>query len=337
MSQNNSFLYNVKLISGRSNVELAKSTSKFLGIPLEECIIEDFANTEINVKLTDTIRGSDIFVISSGCALDGRSINDHLIESLLLCDACRRSNAKSITFITTSFPYARADKKDHRGPISSKLVIDLIVASGANRIISVDLHSGQIQGFADIPFDNLYSINNMIYHFKNGIFKDKTNEELNKEYILVSPDAGGIKRIESYAKKLGIDFIILHKQRNYSQKNTVDKSILVGEHHLLKDKIAIVGDDMIDTCGTMVKGIEVLMEKGARGVILFATHGIFSGPALERIMKTDAILKVIVTNSLPQQENIKKCPKIECIDMGPFIGDVIKRLTTGLSVSELFS
>lgn len=330
-------LSNVKLMAGRSNKELAESISKFLGTPLEDCLVEDFANTEINIKVNQTVRGFDMFIITSGCATEGRSINDHLIETCLLCDGCRRSSAKSITLIISNMPYARADKKDQRGPISSKAIIDMLVASGANRIITVDLHSGQIQGFTNIPFDNLYAIKCISSHFQNTIFKGKTKEEINSEYCFVSPDAGGIKRIESYSKRLDVDFIILHKQRNYTKKNTVDKSILIGEPQLLNGKIALVGDDMIDTFGTMSKGCDVLMENGAKGVIVFATHGIFSGPAIERIMANDAIIKIIVTNTLPQTELMKKCPKIECIDIGPFLGDVIRRIITGESVSETFS
>lgn len=326
----------VLLLSGRSNTALAGSVSDVLKKSLFDVDLSQFANTEIDVRLGHSVRGQNIFIIQTGSAFDGRSINDHLIELCMMIDACKRSSAKSVTVIVPCYPYSRSDKKDHRGPIGAKLVANLLIASGATRIIATDLHSGQIQAFADIAFDNLYCVKPLLSTLKKTIFSEVPLDSLNDHFVLVSPDAGGLKRIVNYSKILKMNYVTLHKQRNYVAHNTVDSSILIGDPSLIAGKTAIMIDDMIDTCGTMIKGTQELISHGVKNVILMATHGILSDPAIERINACPDIIKVIVTNSIDQTKNIEMCPKLIVVDLGPFLADVIERLIIGASLSELF-
>ncbi len=271
--------------------------------------------------------------MQTGARFEERSINDHLIELYLLIDGCYRSQANSINVIAPCFPYARSDKKDDRGPISAKLVINQIFSAGARRLVSMDLHAGQEQGFTDQPFDNIYCINIIIPYLKT--LTDGNSDK----YILVSPDAGGVKRITKYAEKLHLDYVMLHKQRNYSLLNVVESSMLLGNPDILskaKGKIAIVIDDMMDTCGTMAAGVQTLIDNGITRVILVATHGIFSGDAIVKLNECEAILEVIVTNTICQQYNLEQCSKLHVIDTSPLLSEVIRRILCDDSISELF-
>ena len=324
------------IIVGRSNYDLGNKIVKLLnengfGQNLS-VIINNFANTEINVELKESVRGQDVCIIETGSKFGENSINDSLIETLILIDACKRSSAKSITIIMPCFPYARSDKKDHRGGINSKLVCDILTTAGATRIVAVDLHSSQIQGFANIPFDNLYAIKDISQYLINNIFKVYGKQNC----ILVSPDAGGIKRIKAYSELLDMNNVILNKFRDYSTNNKIDKSMLIGEPHMIENKIAIMIDDMIDTAGTMIKGAEELLKYGAKSVILIATHGILSNPAIEKINNTDYISHVIVTNSIDQTENVKLTPKINVVDISHLIATIIQYISTGGSISSMF-
>lgn len=326
----------IRIIGSRSNFELAEQISKKLNVPMVNYSVSVFANTEINIKLNESVRDYHIYIVGTGSALENRSINDHIMELLLLIDSCRRSNAKSVSLVIPCYPYARSDKRDHRGTIASKLMTDLFINAGVNRIIAVDLHAGQIQGFTNEPFDNIYAMNTIINYMKEKLFTNMTQEEINDNFILASPDHGGIKRVEAYCKKLHMDHITLHKQRDYTKMNCVMNSSLIGDKSKLTNKTVILIDDMIDTAGTMVAGANELVSNGAKDVILLATHGILSGEAINRINLNEYIQKVIITNSIDQNKNIEKTNKIDVISLDDLLSQVITRLVNGNSLSELF-
>jgi ribose-phosphate pyrophosphokinase len=324
----------VRLISGRSNKPLAEGIAKNLGINLVDCVINDFANTEIDVVINENIRGSYVFIIQSGGANENQSINDYIMETLILIDACRRADAAKVNVILATFPYARSDKKDKRGTaISASLVARLLEVSGANRVISLDLHSGQAQGFHNNPMDNLYGINLHINNLRNTIFRDLTLEEINDKYVLVALDVGCSKRIKEYAKRLKMRYAVMDKQRDYSKANTVLQSVLVGN---VTGKIALCVDDILDTFNTCVSAINDLKEHGASGAIVLVTHGIFSGHAAKKINECNFISKVVTINTLDQTKTQINIPKLEVIDSSPLFAEVIRRLTVGGSISSLF-
>jgi len=332
-------LSNVGIIGGRSNPELSKKIAAALfgdKDKLVDCILDDFANGEIRVELLENIRGRDIFVIETGVSDNYHSINDYFVELLAITDACKRSNARTVTVIMPFYPYSRSDKKDNpRVPIMAKVVANALKKK-IFRLISLDLHSGQIQGFGDFPFDNLFAINLFVDYFNKTLFNGLTHEEVNSRYVLVSPDNGGIKRIDAYAKRLKMPFVTMHKQRDYTQKSVVMKSMLIGDPESLVGKTAIMIDDMVDTMGTMQAASNTLRELGVKDVVIVATHGIFSGPAFKRIEDCDAIREVIVTNTLPQDENLQKSNKIRCVDTSGLFSEVIQRLVEDGSISDLF-
>ena len=330
-------LEDIKLIAGRSNMQLAKLISTKLGIPLLNRCLDDFANRELKVELSESVRNADIFILQTGCSHSNHSINDYLIELVAMADACRRSSSRSITALIPCYPYSRSDKKDHpRVPIMGAVVATMLKTAGISRIVSMDLHSGQIQGFCDEGFDNLFAINLHINNLNEKYFKGMTVNEINDNFVLVSPDNGGIKRIEAYAQKLRMNYVTMHKQRDYTKKNTVLRSVLIGDPKLLIDRTAIIIDDMVDTMGTMIATIEELKSMGLENVIIIATHGIFSPPALDRIIKSDVIKKVIVTNTIPQELNCKATDKIEVVDISDLYAKIVKRLVKGGSISKLF-
>lgn len=326
---------NVKLIAGRSNKPLAQGIARALDQRLVNCIIDSFANGEIRVEINENIRGAHVFIIQTGGSDSENSINNYLVETLLLIDACKRADAYRVDVVFACFPYARSDKKDKRGtPIGASMVTIVLKAAGADRIISMDLHSGQIQGYTNLPFDNLYGIKLHTDNLRCNLFgKIGILEEINKKYVLVSLDLGGSKRVQAYAKKLNMCYALMDKQRDYSKANTVLKSVLVGD---VKDKIAICIDDMVDTFGTCLAGMVDLQEHGCLGAIILATHGILSGPAAKRINECDFIQQVIVINTLDQTKNMQLIPKLQVIDASPLFAEVITRLILGGSVSALF-
>ncbi len=338
LKANSDSLSSIRLISGRSNPELAKLISEHLGIKLVECDLGDFGNTEVKIKIEDNVRNCDVVILQTGSYDKVHSINDYLMETMALISACKLSNAKSITVNLACFPYARSDKKDApRVPIMAKLVADMLQTAGATRVVSVDLHAAQIQGFFNIPFDNLFAIKDLILYLNAHLFKNMKTEERDNRYVLVSPDEGGARRVKNFANQLKMNFVILDKTRDYRQPGVVLKSILVGDRELIKDKTCIIIDDMVDTCGTMVSAAKELKNYGAGDVIIMATHGVFSGPAFERLNACDLITKAIVTNTLPQAANQKKSEKLEVVDISGLLAEVIKRLQTGESISELFN
>lgn len=330
-------LDNVKIICGRSNEELGKLISDKLKIPLVDCCLEDFANKELRVEIYNNLRGRDIFILQTGSSDDVHSINDHIMELVAIASACRLSSARTVTALVPYYPYSRSDKKDNpRVPIMGRVFADMLVGAGVDRIVSMDLHAGQIQGFSSCPFDNLFCLNLFVSYMKNTLFKGMTQDDINEKYVLVSPDQGGINRVKAYAKKLEMNYIFMHKQRDYTQKSVVMKSMIIGDIKNIEGKKGIIIDDMIDTMGTMTAAATELLEQGMDRACIIATHGIFSGPAFKRIMSCDAIDKVIVTNTLPQMQNMEKCGKLVCIDTSDMSSEVIRRLIEGGSLSELF-
>ena len=326
---------NVKLIAGRSNRPLAEAIANHLGKKLVDCVIDKFANGEINIEVKENVRGCHVFIIQTGANYQTNSINDHIFETLLLIDALKRADASKVDVAFACFPYARSDKKDKRGtPIGGSMITNILKAAGADRIISMDLHSGQAQGFSNLPFDNLYGIKLHIDNLQNTIFKGLTLEQINEKYVLISLDVGGAKRLHTYAQRLKMRYAIMDKQRDYVNKNNVLKSVLIGD---VNGKIAVSIDDMADTCGTILAGVADLQEHGCLGTIVLVTHGILSGPAAERINKCDFIERVIVINTLDQTQNQINIPKLQVIDCSPLLAEVIRRVVSGGSISELFN
>jgi len=326
----------IKLLAGNSNKPLANAISRELGIKLTDCVVEKFPNTEIRVEINENVRGCIMFIIQSGGSnnIEGDSINDYIMETLLLIDACKRSGANKVNVFFALLPYSRSDKKDKsRVPIAGALISRILESAGADRIICMDLHASQIQGFTTLPFDNLYAINLHIKNLKSALFDQMSNEHINENYVLVSLDVGGSKRVKEYAKRLNMNYALMDKQRDYSKPGTVLKSVLVGD---VKNKTAICIDDMCDTCGTMVAGINDLKSHGAKDAIVVVTHGIFSGIAIARINECDFVKEVRVIDTLDQTENIRKCNKITVVGSSWLFAQVIKRLVDGDSISELF-
>lgn len=344
-------LSNVKLISGRSNIILAQKIAHYLNIELIDRKIIDFPNSEINIQINENIRHKDIFIIQTGSKDEFHSINDYIMETLIMVDACKRSGSKSITCIMPSFPYARSDKKLHsREPIVASLITELLTASGCNRIISVDLHAAQIQGFTKQPFDNLYAINLHIENLKKTILKEyfptdnsicedenqKLKETMNQNFSIVSLDVGGSKRVVEYSKRLGIEYSFFDKQRDYTKPGTILKTLFVGNVSLKNKRIFVI-DDMIDSGSTMVAGIKILSDFQVKSAIIIVTHGLFSGEAIKNINECNLIEKVIVIDTLNVSDKMKKCNKIEVVTCADMLGETIKRIKTGESISELFA
>jgi len=286
-----------------------------------------FANNETNIKFNESIRGKNAYIVSTGAG----DINTNFLSSLFISRACKRSAAKSITMIYGAFPYARSDKKDHRGTIGASDIASMIEDAGVNRVITFDLHSGQIQGFFHkIPCDNIYCIKEL---------SKKLKEYNTMNMVLCSPDAGGVKRVEAWANIMKMDYVIMHKKRDYSKPNTIASTKLIGDPDSIKNKTLVLIDDMADTMGTMCATINELSQYNIKDCIVIVTHGYFSGEALERINMNPLISKVICTDTISQKENILRCPKIEVVGLAPLISEIIKRIEVSPteSISELFS
>ena len=327
----------MKIIAGTSNVSLATKIAEILDIPLCECLLEKFSNTELRIEIKENVRNEDVFIVQTGGYDESYSINDYIMECLIIIDACRRSMTKSINVIMPCFPYARQDKKDEsRAPISAKLLANLLEKAGIDRLVVMDLHASQIQGFFDIPVDNIYSFPVINQYFNEKYFNSISLQEKQQKYVLVSPDAGAIKRTLKFAKLMKLNAVFMHKQRNYEIANTIDDMMIVGDPKYIINKTAIILDDMCDTGGTLIKCAKLLRENGVNNVICCVTHGILSGPALERLNATEYIDKMIVTNTLEQQNKISQCNKIEIIDISNLLAEVIKCILNGNSISNLF-
>lgn len=335
------YVSNSYIISTNSHNELAEELSEKSKIPLLESDIIYFANTEIRTSISSSIRGKNIFIITSphNDELEEHSINDHIMETYLLIKTCKISDASNITLICPCYPYARQDKKDNaRTCISAKDIADLFTLAGINRIVCFDLHSAQIQGFFDIPCDNFYCIN-MIHNYlvENHNINKQFKKTLDSEFVIIAPDEGALKRVQKYANKFKMPFMVVSKERDYTQANKVEKAVLIGDKKYLEGRTAIIIDDMADTCGTVIKVGDVLMSKGAKDVMIIVTHGILSGPAIKRINQTNYIKEVVVSDSLPQYHNKMKCKKLKTFSIVPLLSEAITRLDKGGSLSEIFN
>ncbi|ELI2859310.1 ribose-phosphate pyrophosphokinase [Campylobacter jejuni] len=304
-----------KIFSGSANVEFARQVSKYLSLPLSDAGVKRFSDGEISVQIDESVRGKDVFIIQSTCA----PTNDNLMELLILTDALRRSSANSITAIIPYFGYARQDRKANpRVPITAKLVANLIQAAGIDRVATIDLHAGQIQGFFDIPVDNLYG---------SIVFNDYIKAKHFKNAIIGSPDIGGVARARSVAKHLGLDIVIVDKRREKANESEVMN--IIGD---VKDKEVILVDDIIDTAGTIVKAAEALKEKGAKSVMACCTHAVLSGKAYERIA-SGVLDELVVTDTILLKEQL---PNIKVLSVTPVFAEVIRRVYHNESVNSLF-
>lgn len=306
------------VFSGRANSLLAANICKYLDIPVRETVIRDFSDKEIYVRIEENVRGGDVFVIQPTCCPG----NTNLMELLIMIDALRRSSAKRITAVIPYYGYARQDRKcEPRVPITSKLVADLLETAGTDRVLTVDLHAGQIQGFFNIPVDHLFAMNVLIGHIR----------KLNlPNLIVISPDAGGVERARAFAKRLNTSLAIIDKRRDLP--NEAKAMNIIGD---VKGKVAFIVDDMIDTAGTLMEATDALLGAGASEVHACCSHPVLSGPALERISNSP-IKSVVTTDSIPLGNGLEQNPKIKVLSIAPLLGEAILRIHEETSVSSLF-
>ncbi len=308
----------VKLFSGNANKLLADKIAAFLKIPIADATLSTFNDGELLVQINENVRGTDAFVIQPTCT----PVNRNIMELLLIIDALRRASAGRITAVIPYYGYARQDKKvQPRVPISARLVANLITVAGASRVLTMDLHVGQIQGFFDIPVDHLYASPVLLEYMK----KKYANNT-----VVVSPDAGGVERARAFAKRLNTSLAIIDKRRESA--NVSEIMNVIGD---VKDKNAILLDDMIDTAGTITQAVSAIKEKGAKKIIAACTHAVFSGPALDRI-NASGLEEIIVTDTIPMENKQKKCKKLTVLSVAALLGEAIKRIHEESSVSSLF-
>ncbi len=308
----------LSIFAGNSNPVLADRISECLAKPLGRLKVDCFSDGETQVEIQENVRKQEIFVIQSTC----KPVNDNLVELLLLIDAFKRSSASRITAVIPYFGYSRQDKKvAPRVPISAKLIADLIEQAGVHRVITMDLHAGQIQGFFNCPVDNLYAA---------PILIDDIKTRYPENMIVVSPDAGGVERARAYAKRLNAGLAIIDKRR--SAPNKAKAMAIIGD---VEGKIAIILDDMVDTAGTLTEAAGVIMENGAKAVHAYCTHPVLSGPAIDRINKS-SLSSLVVTDTIPLSEEAKLCDKIKTLSIAKLVGEAIMRSYRGDSVNSLF-
>ncbi|KAF3765476.1 hypothetical protein M406DRAFT_67918 [Cryphonectria parasitica EP155] len=311
----------IKLLSGNSHPMLAQLVANRLGIEIAKTMSLNYSNQETSVTVGESVRDEDVFIIQSTAPGD---INDGLMELLIMIHACRTASARRITAVIPNFPYARQDKKDKsRAPISARLIANMLTTAGCNHVITMDLHASQIQGFFNVPVDNLYAEPSVLRWIQENLSV--------KDCVIVSPDAGGAKRATSLADRLDLPFALIHKER--PRPNEVGRMVLVGN---VVDKVCILVDDMADTCGTLAKAAAVVKENGAREVVAIVTHGILSGPAIDNINKS-ALSQVVVTNTVPLGDKLERCPKLKVMDVSGTLAESIRRTHNGESVSYLFT
>ncbi|XP_014686028.2 ribose-phosphate pyrophosphokinase 3 [Equus asinus] len=312
---------NIKIFSGSSHQDLSQKIADRLGLELSKVMTKKFSNQETCVEIGESVHGEDVYIVQIACG----EINDNLMELLIMINACKIASASRVTAVIPCFPYARQDKKDeNRAPISAKLVANMLTIAGADHIITMDLHASQIQGFFDIPVDNLYAEPAVLRWIRENISEWRN-------CIIVAPDAGGAKRVTSIADRLNVDFALIHKERKKASK--VDHMVLVGD---VKDRVAILVDDIADTCGTICHAADKLLSAGATRVYAILTHGIFSGPAITRI-NSACLEAVVVTNTIPQEDKMKHCSKIQVIGIAMILAEAIRKTHNGESVSYQFS
>jgi ribose-phosphate pyrophosphokinase len=318
----------LKVFTGSAHPDLVREIAKFLGVSVGQARLRRFPDSEISFQIDENIRGTDVFIVQPTCARvgdDGKhagSVNDHLVELLIMIDAFRRSSAARITAVLPYYGYARQDRKDKpRVPISAKLVANVLSAAGTNRVLTMDLHKAQIQGFFDIPVDHLFAAPVIIDHLKHAGYPKLT---------LVSPDAGGAERARAYAKRLDAELAIIDKRR--TDDGTAEVMNVIGD---VEGRTCILQDDIIDTAGTITKGAQALKENGAARVLACAVHGVLSGPAIKRIEESP-IDKLIVTDTIPLSPAGKECNKIIVLTVARLLGQAIKSIHEETSVSSLF-
>jgi ribose-phosphate pyrophosphokinase len=306
------------IFSGNANPALAKNICKYLKIKLSDALVARFSEGEVRLKINENVRGKDVFVVQPTCPPP----NENLMELLIMLDALKRSSAQRITAVIPYFGYARQDRKDQpRVPITAKLVANLLTISGANRILTVDLHAGQIQGFFDIPVDHLFAV---------GVFIDYLSKLKLKDLVIVTPDVGGIKMARAYAKRLSADLAIIDKRRDSPEKTEV--MYILGK---VEGRNAIIVDDLIATGSSLVEAVGGLKKARARSVRAAISHGVLSGPAMERIDKCRDLEELLITDTIPL-DNHKKHPRIKVLSVADLLGEAIKRIHNEESVSSLF-
>ncbi len=309
----------LELVSGRSHPALAREIADHLGVELGEANLREFANGEIHCRYDSSVRGTDVFIVQTHCG----PVNDSLMEQLIMIDAAKRASAKRITAVCPYYGYSRQDRKaTGREPITAKLVADMLQVAGADRVVSVDLHSGQIQGFFDVPFDHLTAM---------PVLVEELRRQGTDDVVVVAPDAGRVKVAERYSQQLNTDIAVVHKRRPRGAANQVEALHVVGD---VEGRRCVLIDDMIDTAGTICAGAELLAERGAADIWAMATHGVLSDPALERLEKAP-LSRVVVTNTLPIAED-RRIDKLVVVSVARLIADAIDAVFEDTSVSEIF-
>lgn len=315
---------NIKVFSGNSNPVFAQTICKELGVTLGDGTVKTFADGEVSVSLNETVRGADVFLVQSTC----KPVNDHLMELLVMIDACRRASAGRITAVIPYFGYARQDRKaKSRDPISAKLVANMLTAAGADRVLTMDLHASQIQGFFDIPVDHLLGNPTFVEYYLNKFPEDEFDHD---DFVVVSPDVGSVARARAFAAKVHMGLAIVDKRRQ--KANVCEVMNVIGD---VRGKTCILYDDMVDTAGSLCNAANALVEVGgAKAVYACATHGVLSGPAFDRI-NASAIQELVVHNTIPLAENCP-CAKIKQLDVAPIFARAINHVHGGTSIADLF-
>lgn len=308
----------IEILCGNSNRPLAEAVAQELGLTLSDAEVGKFSDGEINVTLPHTVRGKDVFIIQSTSA----PVNDNLMELLILIDACKRASAGRITAVMPYFGYARQDRKARpRDPITAKLVADIITSAGANRVMTMDLHAAQIQGFFEIPVDHLYGAPLLAKYFK---------KKMDENWVVVSPDVGSVGRARNFASRVNASLAIVDKRR--PKANAIEVMNVIGD---VEGKTCLMVDDMIDTAGTIVQGAEALVKNGAKEVYACCTHGVLSGPALDRLVASP-IKEILVLDTIDLPEHIKNCPKIKVMSVAKYVAKAITTIYSDTSLSAIY-
>ncbi len=307
----------MKIFSGNANFAMSEEIAEHLGLEVSRADVRKFSDGEIFVEIRENVRGTDAFIVQPTCT----PVNDHLMELVIMADAMRRASARRITAVLPYYGYARQDRKvAPRVPISAKVVAEMLMAVGVRRVLCMDLHAGQIQGFFNIPVDHLYAAPVLIDHIRENF----------DDFIMISPDAGGVERTRAFAKRLNCGLAIIDKRRD--RPNHSEAMHVIGD---VKGKIAILMDDMVDTAGTLCSGADTLLENGAKEVHACCSHGVLSGPAVDRL-NSSAIKSLVVTNTIPLRENARECGKIKVLSVSSLLAEAIRRIHNEDSVSSLF-
>ena len=308
----------MKLFSGNSNLALSRDIADYLGMSLGQAEVGTFSDGECSVEITENVRGMDCFVLQSLCA----PANVHIMELLIMLDALKRSSARRVTAVVPYYGYARQDRKvKPRVPITAKLVADLLTTAGADRVLCLDLHAGQIQGFFNIPVDNLYA---------TGVLLKAMKKRVPGSVTIVSPDAGGVERARAYAKRLDASLVIVDKRRE--RANVSEVMHIIGD---VKDATCVIVDDMVDTASTLAEAARSLIDAGAESVYAAVAHPVLSGPAIKRLIESP-LSELIVTDSIPLRTEARECGKIHVVSVAKHMGEAIRRINNEESVSSLF-